>query len=182
MSSAALILVRHAAPEIAPGVPPRQWRLSEAGRAGAAALAEQIAPYRPAASIASPEPKALETARILARRLELAVEVDPDLAEHRRPELPFVSRDEFEARMRSLFARPAAPFFGGESADQARARFTAAIGRHAARPLLVGTHATVLSLYVAERAGMDPFELWRGLALPEAVVLGADGGVVARLR
>lgn len=182
MTAPALILVRHAAPEIAPDVPPQAWRLTDAGRTAARALAEQLVGLRPAAAVSSPEPKALETAEIIAARIGLPVEVDDGFAEHRRPALPFIGREDFEARMRAFFAAPDEPFLGGESGDQARSRFVAAIARHPQRPLLMGTHGTVLSLYVAATAGLEPYGFWRGLALPEAVVLGGDGRLLARLR
>ena len=89
MSSAALILVRHAQPAIDEARPPPEWRLSEAGRAAAGALAERLAPYAPVAAGASPEPKALETGEIVAARFGLPVAADAGFAEHHRPDLPF---------------------------------------------------------------------------------------------
>jgi broad specificity phosphatase PhoE len=181
MSRAALILVRHAQPVIDEAVPPPTWRLSAAGRDAALALAGRLADFAPAAAVASPEPKALETAQIMAARLGLSAEEDAGFAEHRRPDLAFGSREEFEARMAAFFADPAEPVFGGESADQAHDRFAAALARYTARPLLVATHGTVLSLYLSRRLRLEPFALWKSLALPEAFVLDADGWLVERL-
>ncbi|WP_372784337.1 histidine phosphatase family protein [Phenylobacterium sp.] len=181
MSAAALILVRHAAPVIEPDAPPPTWRLSAAGREAALALAGRLAAFAPAAVAASPEPKALETAEIIAAQLGLAVSQDPGFAEHRRPDLKFGSRDDFESAMAAFFADPAQPFLGGESGDEAHDRFAAALARHAARPLLVATHGTVLSLYLSRRLNLDPFDLWKSLALPEAFVLDADGWLLARV-
>jgi broad specificity phosphatase PhoE len=179
--AAALILVRHAAPVIDEAAPPPTWRLSAAGRDAALALAGRLAGFAPTAAVSSQEPKALETAQVIAARLGLAVATDPGLAEHHRPNLPFGSRADFEAGMAGFFASPIQPFFGGESADQAHDRFAAALGRHAARPLLVATHGTVLSLYLSRRLGLDPFDLWKSLATPEAFVLDADGWLLERL-
>ena len=181
MSEAALLLVRHAAPTIDPDNPPPTWPLSDAGRAAAAGLAGRLASFAPVAAVASPEPKALETAQILAAPFGLAVAEDEGFAEHHRPDLPFGSREAFEARMAAFFAEPTTPFFGGESADQAHARFAAALERHAARPLLVASHGTVLSLYLSRRLGLDPLALWKGLALPEAFILDAAGRLLARI-
>lgn len=180
MSKAALILVRHAEPAVDPATSPSTWRLTEASRSAAAALAEQLAGFAPVAAVSSPEPKALETAQIIARRFGLPVAIDTGLVELHRPGLPFGTRAEFEARMASFFRAPNEPFFGGESANEARARFVAALARFPQRPLLVGTHGTMLSVYVAEVAGLDAFDLWRGLAMPEAFVLSADGALIAR--
>ena len=176
-----LILVRHAQPQIDPATPAPQWSLSADGRLAAAALADRIARFAPRAAVASPEPKALETARVLAAPLGLAVDADGGFAEQHRPNLPFGSREAFEARMAAAFAEPATSPFGGESADAAHDRFVAALARHAARPLLVVTHGTVLSLYLSRSLALEPFPLWKSLALPEAFILDAEGRLRARV-
>lgn len=181
MSSAALILVRHAQPAIDEDRPPPEWRLSEAGRAAAGALAERLAAYAPVAAVASPEPKALETGEIIAGRLRLTVTSDAGFAEHHRPDLPFGTREDFEARMAAFFADPTEPLFGGESGQAARARFAETLIRNPPRPLLVATHGTILSLYLAPILRLDPFELWKGLRLPEAFVLDGEGRLLERI-
>jgi broad specificity phosphatase PhoE len=181
MCAGVLILVRHAQPQVDPATPAPQWPLSAEGRRAAAAVAERIAPFAPRAAISSPEPKALETARILAAPLGLSVVADPGLAEHRRPDLPFGSRETFEARMAAFFAQPATPFFGGESADAAHARFVTALARHAARPLLVASHGTMITLYLSRLQGLEPFALWKSLALPEVFILDGVGRILERL-
>ncbi|MBX6342603.1 MAG: histidine phosphatase family protein, partial [Thermomicrobiaceae bacterium] len=54
-----------------------------------------------------------------------------------------------------------------ESADEAHARFSAAIDRALARhptgTLAVVTHGTVMALFVARATGQEPFALWRRL-------------------
>jgi broad specificity phosphatase PhoE len=92
VNPAALILVRHAQPAIDESHPPPQWRLTEAGRAAAGALAERLAPYAPIAAVASPEPKALETGEIIAARFDLSVAADAGFAEHHRPNVRFQAR------------------------------------------------------------------------------------------
>lgn len=181
MSGAALILVRHAQPAIDPARPPPEWPLSGEGRAAAEALAERLSAYQPAAAVASPEPKALETGEIVAARFGLAIAADAGFAEHHRPTLPFAAREEFEARMAAFFADPKEPFFGGESGEAARARFARTLDRHAPRPLLVASHGTILSLYLAPLLRLDPFELWTSLRLPEAFVLDGEGEIIERV-
>ena len=181
MSRAALILVRHAQPVIDEAAPPPTWRLSAAGREAALVLAGRLAAFAPVAAAASPEPKALETAQIIAGQLGLSVEEDEGFAEHQRPDLSFGSREAFEVLMEGFFAEPTEVFFGGESAEVAHDRFTAALARHVARPLLVASHGTVLSLYLSRRLRLEPFALWKSLAMPEAFVLDADGWLIERL-
>ena len=174
------ILVRHAAPNIIEDVPPVRWTLSEEGRRAAATLADRLAEYQPAAVVSSPEPKAFETASILAKRLRRAVTKDESFVEHRRPGLRFGTREEFEANIRAIFERPSERLFGGESADEAFKRFEDALSRHTARPLIVATHGTVLTLFVSRKTGLDPFELWSSMKLPEAFVLDEKLRLMAR--
>ena len=68
---------------------------------------------------------------------------------------------------------------GKETADQAHARFAAAVegilAEHVDRNIAVIAHGTVISLYVARAAGLDPMCLWERLGLPSYVVLSVPG-------
>src|SRR5207253_2581055 len=101
--------------------------------------------------------------------------------EHCRPGLGFLSPEQFEASIRRVFEHPSERPFGGESADEAQARFEDALARHTGRPLVVVTHGTVLSLFVARRCGIEPMRLWSSLRLPEALLLDSDMRMTARL-
>jgi broad specificity phosphatase PhoE len=181
MSTPALILVRHGRPLIDPDQPPTTWPLCPEGRDAVAKLAERIAVYGPAAVASSPEPKAAETAEIIAGALGLKVELDGGLHEHKRPALAFGTEEAFRARIAQVFADPAKPVAGGESVEQACERFARAIAEHPARPLVAVTHGTVLSHYVARSLGLDAHDLWRSLHTPDAFVLDADGALIARI-
>ncbi len=63
-----LILIKHAMPEVVPGVPAHLWGLSEDGKRSCLRLAEQLEEYRPATVYASSEVKAVETTSALAER------------------------------------------------------------------------------------------------------------------
>uniref|UniRef100_UPI00286AD616 histidine phosphatase family protein n=1 Tax=Phenylobacterium sp. TaxID=1871053 RepID=UPI00286AD616 len=178
---AGLILVRHSIPDIREDRPNPEWRLSQAGRADARRLGARLAAYAPQAAVASPEPKALETARIIAEPLGLSVEVDADLAEHRRPGLRYGERDVFHAIMADWFAHPAERRFDGESLDDAHDRFAAALERLAGPATLVASHGTVMTLFLSRRLGLEPFALWASLALPEAFVLDGGGDLMERV-
>jgi hypothetical protein len=39
----------------------------------------------------------------------------------------------------------------------------------------------VLSLYLAEKLGLDPRDLWRSLHMPDVFVLDADGALLERI-
>ena len=181
MSAPALILVRHGRPVIDPDAPPTTWPLCPEGREAVARLAERIAAYAPAAVASSPEPKAAETAEIIAAALGLKVELDAGLHEHKRPALAFGTEEAFRARIAQVFAEPTKPAPGGESVEQACERLAKAIAEHPARPLVAVTHGTVLSHYVARRLDLDAHDLWRSLHTPDAFVFDADGALITRL-
>jgi broad specificity phosphatase PhoE len=181
MSRPALILVRHGRPAIDPDTPPTTWPLCDEGRDGCARIAERIAALKPTRVVASPEPKALQTAQILAAPLGLAVEVDPGLHEHKRQHLSFGTEEEFRQRIAQAFADPKAASPGGESPHEACMRLAATLARHEGDPLLAVSHGTVMSFYLAEKLGLDAHDLWRSLHMPDAFVLDADGALIERI-
>jgi broad specificity phosphatase PhoE len=77
MADSRLILVNHTAPEISPAVPPNRWVLSDEGRRRCEWLAESLAAQAVTQVYSSIEPKALETAALVAVRLKLSLESRP---------------------------------------------------------------------------------------------------------
>lgn len=181
MSQPALILVRHGRPAIDPDTPPPTWPLCEEGRQGCEKIIERVTALKPTRAVASPEPKALQTAQILAAPLGLEVEIDPGLHEHKRPHASFGSEQEFRDSIAQAFANPAEASPGGESPEEACARFAAALARHKGAPLLAVSHGTVMSLYLADKLGLDAHDLWRSLHMPDVFVLDADGALLERI-
>jgi broad specificity phosphatase PhoE len=174
-----LILIKHSAPTVIPGVPPAQWVLSDEGRRRCTALATRLARVVvPGTIAASDEPKARETAELLAAQLgfDSPVRLDHDLREHeRQPADFFASQAAFEAAVQALFARPDDLVFGQETARAAGQRFDTAVRRILAGTpsgdVIVVAHGTVIALFVAAHAGLAPFPLWQSLQLPAYVVL-----------
>ena len=172
---ASLILIKHSLPAIVPGLPASQWQLSAEGRARCRPLADAVAHYAPELIFASAEPKAAATAQLLASHLNLGFRVVAGLHEHVRDKLPWLDEQTFAAQVADFFALPSRLVMGAETADQAHTRFAAAVDAMvAAQPghtLAVVAHGTVISLYVARAAGVEPFSLWQRLGLPSFVVL-----------
>lgn len=169
-----LILVRHSVPDVRRDVPSAQWRLSPDGIARAHRLARRLQPGGASTIFTSREPKAVETARAMAAEWGLAVEEVDGLHEHERPLAQMFSREVFEARVRELFERPGELVFGAETAERARRRFTMAVMRLVAArsgDVVVVTHGTVMTLFVAEAAGVEPFSFWKRQQMPFAVTL-----------
>ncbi|HET7856663.1 MAG TPA: histidine phosphatase family protein [Gaiellaceae bacterium] len=163
-----MLLVRHSAPHLDPSVPSEEWRLSEEGRLRCRALADRLAEHRPRALVSSTEPKARETAELIAPTLGLDVQLLDGLRESARRTVGWLGPDEIDGGIRELFERRDEVVFGEESASSALARFEAAVDPLPDASVVV-THGTVLSLYVAARTGRDPYELWRSLDLPDVV-------------
>jgi broad specificity phosphatase PhoE len=170
-----LILVKHSEPEIREDMPAHEWKLSEEGRQRTERLAGHLIQYHPEIIITSPEPKATETAEILAKRLQLPIQVIEDLREHDRSLVPHLSKGEFEAVVREFFERPGSLVFGSETADQAQERFSLAVDSALSQinnsKIVIVAHGTVISLFVARLTGRPGFQLWSQLGLPSYILL-----------
>ena len=163
-----MLLVRHSVPEAERDVPSEEWRLSEEGRRRCGPLAERLARFGPPVLLASTEPKARETAELIAPALGLEVQLSERLRETARRTVGWLEPDELEQGIRRLFERPDEVVYGEESAAAALARFEAAV-EGLPESAVVVSHGTVISLYAAARTGRDPFELWKSLDLPDVV-------------
>jgi broad specificity phosphatase PhoE len=172
-----LILVKHSLPKIEPEKPASQWCLSGEGRRRCHTLAEMLAAYQPGRIVSSLEPKAVETARLVADRLGLEAESAAGLHEHERRTTPFTDHQAFEDSVARFFAHPDKLVFGEESSVDALARFSAAVGsllaQQAGGNLALVAHGTVITLFVAQTNSIEPFAFWKRLGLPSFVVLSA---------
>ena len=93
-----LVLVKHSMPEIEPDRPASDWRLGALGRQRAELLASRLRDLSPEVVWSSREPKAVETAEIVAASLGAPVQIADGLEEHHRDGVPFYpTRDDFEA-------------------------------------------------------------------------------------
>lgn len=163
-------------PQVDVETPAHLWQLRPEGVAGARVLAERLvsAHYAPTKVVASVEAKATQTGSIIAKRLRLPFATVEGLHEHDRRAAGFLASDMFAARMRDLFAHPNAVVFGNESGSAALARFAKAVDQIVGEEtgdVVVVSHGTVMSLFVASRAQVDASELWAELGLPSYVSL-----------
>ena len=170
-----LILVKHSLPEVREDIPAREWTLSEEGRTRARELAGKLFSYQPEIMVSSVEPKARETASILAENLGLEFQEVAGLHEHDRSGAPYYSKNEFQTLVQEFFAKPAELIFGNETANSALGRFRQAVdvvlNSYSNKNIVVVTHGTVISLYVSWLTGCDGYVLWQELGLPSFVVL-----------
>lgn len=169
-----LILIKHSKPFVDPQLASHKWKLSDEGRERCAALVDMVKPHAPAFIVASTEPKAEETAKILAEKLAIPFETAAGLQEHDRSNVPHMESREFISHMALFFKQPERLVLGKESAQQALDRFSAAANdamqKHAEGNLAIVTHGTVLALLIASKSGEEAFPLWRRMGLPSMIV------------
>ena len=172
-----LVLIKHAAPEVLPGVAPEQWRLSEQGRASCPRLAEALRPHAPSVVVASSEPKASETGELVAGALAVPFHTAPNLHEHDRSNVPHLRSGEFISLMEVLFRRPNQLVLGKETAAGALKRFRNALDdvleQHGGqdKTVAVVSHGAVIALLLEQLGGRRGFEVWRAMKLPSYAVL-----------
>ena len=130
------------------------------------------------AVVTSHEPKAVGTGRVLAAELGVPASTAPDLEEHHRAGRRLMDEAEWQRTLKRFFANPDVLLFGTETGAEARARFErgvrAALAERPGKRLALVSHATVMTLLLAGPNGLDPYELWRTVRMPEAFVVRAD--------
>jgi len=170
-----LILVKHSLPDVKMNIPAREWQLSVTGKVKAEKLAEYLGSNKPEFIVSSDEPKAIQTAEIIAGQLGLVNQIVDNLHEHDRRDSPFYSKEEFQLLIQEFFARPNALIFGRETAAQALERFHAAVDhvltRFEDKVVIIVAHGTVISLLAESITGCDGYGLWQKLGLPSFVII-----------
>jgi broad specificity phosphatase PhoE len=170
-----LILVKHAPPLVMPDMPSEKWALSDKGRGLCIPLADALAPHSPAVIVSSEEPKAAETAQLVAERLGIPWRTAADLHEHDRSNVPHMRSGEFISMVEVFFRKPNELVLGRETADQARTRFEAAVNDVlAAQPVgnvAIVSHGTVIALMLQPSGGREGFQTWRDMGLPSFAVM-----------
>jgi broad specificity phosphatase PhoE len=108
--------------------------------------------------ISSGEPKAVETAEIIARKLNIAVEVREAMHENDRSATGFLPASEFEAVADQFFAQPTVSIRGWERAIDAQLRIVREVehvlARNRAGDVLFVGHGAVGTLLFCHYAGV----------------------------
>ena len=173
-----LCLIRHSQPEIVPGVPASEWKLSEEGRQRCKSMAKIVTAYAPDTVVTSQEPKAFETGKIIAEQLQIPVFPVENLHEHERSRIPYQGRNEFAAAVKRFFKHPDLLIFGDETAEEACIRFDSAVGkvlREYTGNSVIVAHGTVISLFAARYSHLEAFSLWSRLGMPSMLSFSLPG-------
>jgi broad specificity phosphatase PhoE len=112
----------HPQVKIDPAVPVPSWGLSEVGRRRAEGIAATRQLSRTTQIISSAERKAIETAEIIAAKLNIGVEVREAMHENDRSATGFLVPREFQAVADQFFANPHMSVRGWERAIDAQSR------------------------------------------------------------
>lgn len=188
-----VVLVRHAAPRIESDVPTSEWNLSSAGVDSCRALAEDLRSLLPAALASSPEPKAMQTAELIASDLDLEFSARNDLEEHRRSRV-FLPRTEFDSGIRAFFQHPTKTVLGDESCDELGLRIETeiemALSHDPSKNAILVTHGTAMTSFIKRHWPVNAHEVWMSLGLPAYLaftvpafgIVGASGVDIALLK
>ncbi|HZI98053.1 MAG TPA: histidine phosphatase family protein [Actinomycetales bacterium] len=176
-----LHLVRHGPPRIDPQAPPHEWSLDGEARDAVLALASSGVLPDDVRWLSSDEPKAVQTAEMLAEEMVSSQDVEqvPGLREQRRP-AGWI--DDYAVRVhRSLVREDEPSSEGWETSAETRQRVTGAVRDAVSsddEAVLVG-HGTAWTLLVSELTG-TPVDLvaWERMSLPDHCVV-EDGTVVS---
>ena len=172
-------LIRHAQPVIEPDVPPERWRLAPEGQRDALRLADNLRRCAPTRIWSSREPKAMETARILAAALACPTATHDGLREVTFA-AGFLTQAEFGERVASFLAGEGDPAF--EPYEEARRRIVgtlAEICRYEAGDIAVVSHGRILTVLLAELLGRRlGASAWRRIPMPGWTLIDLEHGTV----
>jgi broad specificity phosphatase PhoE len=163
-----LFLVRHGRPVIDRSRPAREWPLDTAYAGDVRALRRRLPEH--ATWFSSPEPKALDTARLLTDR---PIEVVADLREQERQSTDWI--EDFESVVRRAFAHPDVPAHAEwEPLAATRTRLVRAVHAildlHPTGDVVLVGHGTAWTVLGAALTGTTPnLDRWAHLAMPDIV-------------
>jgi 2,3-bisphosphoglycerate-dependent phosphoglycerate mutase len=176
MATTTIYIVRHAHSDWTGDRRDNGRPLSGAGVEAAKVLAARLASLPITAIYSSPYRRSIDTVARLAERLNVRLELVPNLRER---ELPVVPADEFHRLVENAWRSPAESVGGGESNIRAQARgldvMRTVLERHQGQHVVVATHGNLLALIVSGLDSVSGYEFWRRLSLPDIYQLEFDG-------
>ena len=177
-----LYLVRHSQVGVQAERPGPEWHLSEEGRTASEALGQEPRWGTLARLYTSPEPKAVATAQRLAAPHGLLITIEAALREVENR--PWVGEGYAEQVRRYLAGEAADPWEAKAGAlDRVRACLAGISGRHPEGDVGVVSHGLVLTIYLADLAGLDgaaAYELWQRIRMPDVAVVDPVAATIER--
>ncbi len=149
-------------------------------------MAVAVAATKPASVHSSAEAKAMQTAEFITDITGLTLSMDPGFNEQDRTGTKFTTQEEFELNVSQALRQPDELVYGAETISAAVERFDTALKEAAeySQPgdMVVVSHGTVISGYVAARLGVDPVELWQSLEMPGLICVNWPNPVQIEFR
>lgn len=180
-----LILVKHSVPILNGEVPSNEWVLSEVGKNNCKKLSKMLAKYETNYIFSSNEPKAIETAKLVAGILNKDVKIELGLHEHERTNEKLLSSELFISKMKEFFTKQDELIFGEETAIQAQKRFFNAVkeitNKYQEENIIIVTHGTVITLFISMFNKINSYEVWSSLELPSYVELSIPNFKIEKL-
>lgn len=166
-------LIRHAH---AKWTPDEERPLSAQGIKDAVGVADALCAMPISRIVSSPYRRALQTVQPLADRLDLAIEIEPDLRERSLGQLE--PGTGFLSAIEAMWSHPSFAYSGGESNEIAQRRAVAVVRRllraRAGRHIALSTHGNLLALLVQHFDRRVGFDFWRALSTPDIFALRLD--------
>jgi 2,3-bisphosphoglycerate-dependent phosphoglycerate mutase len=174
-----VLLIRHAEPVPVgtPEVADDDRPLTDAGRAAAAELADELDAWEVTAIYCSPYARAVETVRVIAERRHLPVQVLDDLRER---QLSVELHDEWRESLRRSWFDADFSLPGAESGRAAQRRAMATLDLLRVRHpdggrLVLGSHGNLISLVLSALEPGVGFDFHMAMPMPAIYRLTHDG-------
>jgi len=170
-----LILIRHAMPRIDPNRHPSTWHLSSEGATQTLEFCERISHYELNKIYTSPEPKALETAAIMAEKYNVPLEKIDQLRDVDRNPQGYVRKSDYDISIRNFFTNPASMILGDETADDCYYRLKSVVDYLMSNDncgnIVAVSHGLILSVFLSRVLKIGAFKIFNQLVLPSLIVL-----------
>jgi 2,3-bisphosphoglycerate-dependent phosphoglycerate mutase len=165
-------LIRHAHADYSSD---EQRPLSLKGQADAERVAEVLCRYPITQIYSSPFQRALQTVNPLAKKLNLAISVEPDLRERCLGHGP--ENEDFISMVEQAWQDPDFLFQGGESNKAAQKRGVRIMRklslRHPAEHMVLSTHGNLMCLILQSFDGSINYAFWKALSMPDIYSFGS---------
>lgn len=172
-----LILIRHSHTKIEKDISSHEWELSETGFERIEPFSSRLKGYSVGKLFCSKETKCLQTAELLAKCLAVPFKPVKGLEESHRHNLPFFEdAKDFKSKVEKAMAERNSLILGEETLANALSRFSNAVNKVCndnpeLETIAIVSHGTVISLFVEQLTGVDAFNFWSKLKMPDFFVL-----------
>jgi broad specificity phosphatase PhoE len=181
-----ITFIRHSKTAVKPEVPITLWGLSDVGIEKAHALSAQNEIKDLDVIYSSLQTKAIETMVYLAKPNTIPMRTHKDLTEITSFTNKFITGDEYTQQIEHYYARTLEHIAGGETIDEALARFETALetivnNEPGATSIGVVAHGSILSFFTGKYSNLVPFDLHHSIEQPDVAEFDWESKTFTRL-